>query len=230
MKKLIKKLLFALIRIFTVKNNRYIIFESADFFYDNSYALFLYVKQNYPKYKLKYIVTNKEQEKTASVNGVSKKEMLKKYNNHLFTFLLYKYSLKALCVFTSYINYWKTIRIDGKVVFLGHGEFPVKNCDRYFRYLNNGEKNDFYFCRQTQFIVDTLIGKYPFLKETKFVVCGDPRNDSMFSNQLSGTWPPRFPCSATALRRSMASWARSIFPACDLNVPLQTKSLPMVIL
>lgn len=187
MKKLIKIVLFAIIRLFTIKNDKYIIFESADFFYDNSYALFLYVKQNYPQYKLKYIVTNKEQEKTAFINGISKKELLKAYNNHLFSFQLFKYSLKSKCLFYSLINYWRDLktRNSTKVVYLGHGEFPLKNIEHYLHILFANSYSDNYICVQTVWSEETQKAKYPILNNVSFAICGAPRNDFMFSNQFT---------------------------------------------
>ena len=56
----VAKFLLKMYSLFVIKNQKYIIFESGRSFNDNAYALYQYVKKNFPEYKRKYLVTSKE--------------------------------------------------------------------------------------------------------------------------------------------------------------------------
>ena len=177
------KLLLKIYAKFVKKSHDYILFESEKEFYDNAYALFLYIKKNYPQYKLKYVVTSKEMKKSGKYRGVSKKEMINVYNK----LQLYKYSLKAKVIFFSYNNYWKKLKIqeDTPLVFAAHGEFPLKNCKDYFDYILGKQENIVDVTVRTEFSRKTLTEKYPIFKNHRTVVLGMPRSDAMFSAKLT---------------------------------------------
>ena len=169
--------------LFVKKSNDYLLFESANDFYDNSYVLYKYIKEHYPQYKLKYLITSKEMKAKGPSQGVSKKEMIHVKNK----LKLYKYSLKAKCVFFSYLNYWKKLKLQEstKVVYLNHGEFPIKDCTDYYNYLfSNPQENKIDVVMGTEHINKTLTERYPVLKEQPHVIVGAPRNDEMFSSKI----------------------------------------------
>ena len=174
----IEKLLLKMYAKTVKKSHEYIIFESANEFHDNAFALYKYVKANYPQYKLKYVVTNKAMIKSGDKHGVSKKEMLKASRK----LKLYKYSLKAKYIFFTNINYWKKLKVqdDTKIVFTTHGEFPVKGVWKYYDYLFGPQENKLTLVTRTEYTKKLLLEKYPVLKNHELVIAGMPRNDIMF--------------------------------------------------
>ena len=165
--------------LFIKKEDTYLIFESAYNFYDNSFALYKYVKEHYPEYKLKYLVTTKEMKASGPINGVSKKEMLNVKNK----LSLYKYSLKSKCIFFSHINYWRKFKLqpNTKIVYLNHGEFPIKDCGDYYDFLFSlPQENKLDIVMGTKHIDEVLSKRYPVLNNHNHVVVGAPRNDEMF--------------------------------------------------
>lgn len=184
-KEKLEQLIFKVLNKLTKKEEKYIIFESANFIFDNSYSLYKYIKANYPQYKFKYVMTNKEQVKCASGCGISKKEILKKSSNPFSVISLIKYSLKAKAMFFSYTNYWNKFDYGNKpIVYLPHGEFPIKNVDSYlsemFRIGNNN-----WFLYPTQKNYELHLKAYPILEKINALVSGLPRNDDIYDHSLS---------------------------------------------
>lgn len=180
----IEKLLLKTYSLFVKKEQNYILFESAYNFYDNSFSLYKYIKENFPQYKLKYLVTTKEMKKSAPNNGVSKKEILNA-NNKLS---LYKYSLKSKVIFFSHINYWRKLKVQNstRIVYLNHGEFPIKDCGEYYNFLFSlPQENKLDIVMGTKNIDEILSKKYPVLNNHNHVVVGAPRNDEMFHPSCS---------------------------------------------
>ena len=165
------------------KSHEYIIFESGNQFYDNAFALYQYVKANYPQYKIKYLITSKEMKKSAPQHGVDKSEML----NASRKLQLYKYSLKAKYIFFSYNNYWKKLKLqdDTKISFTTHGEFPVKGVWKYYDYLFGPQENKLICVTSTEYTKNLLLEKYPVLKNHDLVIAGMPRNDIMFHSKIN---------------------------------------------
>lgn len=176
------KFLLKIYSLFIIKNQKYIIFESAREFFDNAYALFLYIKKNYPQYKLKYIITTKEMKETAKIRGVDKKEFLN-VNNKL---ALYRYSLKAKLIVFNYTNYWKKFKLTPKtrIVYTAHGEFPLKNCDEYYEFLFGEQENKIDASFRTEYDKEFLVKRYPVFQNHNAVVLGMPRNDAMFHTKV----------------------------------------------
>lgn len=178
--KAIEKILFGSIRATTKKEDNYIIFESSDYFYDNSYELFKYVRENYKNYKIKYIVTNKAQREFGLKIGLKNSDMIS-YKNKV---ALYKYSLKAKVIFFSYDNYWKNMKLNEgtKLVNLGHGEFPIKDCSKYYDYILGPQVNTVESIFGGDKAKEILEAKYPHFKTHPIVINGFPRNDEIFKN------------------------------------------------
>ena len=176
----IEKLLYSSVRATTKKENDYIIFESADYFYDNSYELFKYIKENYKSYKLKYIVTNKAQREYGKKIGLNNSDMI----SHKDKASIYKYSLKAKVIFFSYDNYWKNMKLNEgtKLVNLGHGEFPIKNCSKYYDYILAPQENRVDFIVGGEKAKSIMEKSYPHFKDHDLVINGFPRNDEIFKN------------------------------------------------
>lgn len=169
---------------FIKKSDEYILFESAYDFYDNSFVLYKYIKEHYPQYKLKYLITSKEMKKHGPSQGVSPKEMIHVKNK----LKLYKYSLKSKVIFFSYLNYWKKLKLQDstRVVYLNHGEFPIKDCSEYYNYLFSvPQENKIDIVMGTKHIDEVLSKKYPVLNNHPHVVVGAPRNDEMFESILT---------------------------------------------
>ena len=179
----LEKFLLKLFSLFVVKNQKYIVFESANDFYDNAYALCKYIKANYPQYKIKYLVTDKKMIPLAPSRGIEKKELLKASNK----LKLYYYSLKAKAIFFSYNNYWKKLKLTEKtkLVFVTHGEFSLKNCKDYYDYICGPQENKVTFITRTEFTKKALQDKYPVLQNHDFLTFGMPRNDVMFNCSLN---------------------------------------------
>ena len=180
------KLLKFLLKVyasFIKKEKSYILFESAYNFYDNSFELYKYIKANYPEYKLKYLVTTKEMKKSVPKNNVSKDELLNA-NNKL---KLYKYSLKSKVIFFSHVNYWKKLKVQDstRIVYLNHGEFPIKDCKEYYDFLFDDQENKIDIVMGTKHIDEVLSKKYPVLNNHPHVIIGAPRNDEMFNPNVS---------------------------------------------
>ena len=180
----IAKAILKFYSLFIKKEQSYLIFESAYNFYDNSFALYRYIKEHYPEYKLKYLVTTKEMKKSAPINGVSKKELLNAKNK----LALYKYSLKAKVFFFSHINYWRKLKLQDstKIVYLNHGEFPIKDCGEYYDFLFSvPQENKLDIVMGTKHIDEVLSKRYPVLNNHNHVIVGAPRNDEMFAATCS---------------------------------------------
>ncbi len=175
----IEKLVLKIYSLFIKKSHEYIIFESANDFYDNAYAIFKYFKENHKEYKYKYIVTTKEMEASASKFGVDKTELLSAYKK----LKLYKYSLKAKCIFFSYTNYWKKLKLQDStlLMFCDHGLFPIKDCSKYFDYLFEPQQNKCAMGYRTEHVKELLQNKYPILKSVDSYLVGMPRDDIMFN-------------------------------------------------
>lgn len=175
----IEKLVLKFYSLFIKKSHEYIIFESANDFYDNAYALFTYFKEHHKEYKYKYIITSKEMKKSASKFRVDKSELLSCYNK----LKLYKYSLKAKCIFFSYTNYWKKLKLqnDTLIMFCDHGLFPVKDCSVYFDYLFEPQQNKLAMGYRTKHVQDILQNRYPILKTIDAYLVGMPRDDIMYT-------------------------------------------------
>lgn len=182
MNKLVKFLLKIYAK-FIKKSHEYIIFESAREFYDNAYALYLYIKKNYPQYKLKYVVTTREMRKSGKYRGVSKKEMINVKNK----LQLYKYSLKAKVIFFSYTNYWRKLKLqdDTRIVYTAHGEFPLKNCEAYYDFIFGPQENIIDITIRTEYSQKVLTERYPIFKNHRTVVLGMPRSDFMFNSKVT---------------------------------------------
>lgn len=168
---------------FIKKTNNYVIFESSNDFFDNGYALYQYVKEHYPQYKIKYIVTSKKMMQSGQYRGISKKEMLKSSNK----LTLYKYSLKAKAIFINYLNYWKKFKLPEttKLVFLTHGEFPLKDCSEYYDYMFGDQENKITILTRTEFTKKTLLDVYPPMRNHSMEILGMPRNDIMFHSNIN---------------------------------------------
>ena len=179
----IESFLLGTVRAFTRKTQDYVIFESSNYFYDNSYELYKFVKQNYPNFKLIYVVTNKTQIEYGLNHGVSKKEMVS-YKNK---FKLYKYSLKAKAIFFSYDNYWKKMKLNTNcpLVYLGHGEFGVKDCSKYYNYIFGEQQNKVTIAHPTEYSANILKGHYDTFAKQNVVFAGTARNDILYKNNLS---------------------------------------------
>lgn len=179
----LEKFLLKLFSLFVIKNQKYIVFESANDFYDNAYALCKYIKVHYPKYKIKYLVTDKKMIPLAPSRGIAKKELLDASNK----LKLYYYSLKAKVIFFSYNNYWKKLKLTEKtkLVFITHGEFPMKDCKAYYDYLCGPQENTVTFVTRTEFTKKVLLDKYPVLRNHEFLTFGMPRNDVLFHCSLN---------------------------------------------
>ena len=182
MNKLIKAF-FKFYSLFIKKSHEYIIFESAREFYDNSYALYLYIKKNFPQYKLKYVTTCKEMRKSGKYRGVSKKEMINVKNK----LQLYKYSLKAKVIFFSYTNYWRKLKLQEstRVVYTAHGEFPLKNCEAYYNFLFCPQENIIDITIRTEWSKKVLCERYPIFNNHRPIVLGMPRSDFMFNSKIN---------------------------------------------
>ena len=176
----IEKVLFSSVRATTKKEDNYIIFESSDYFYDNSYELFKYVRENYKQYKLKYVVTNKAQRAFGKKIGLKDSDMI----SHKDKASLYKYALKSKVIFFSYDNYWKKMKLNPgtKLVNLGHGEFPIKNCSKYYDYILGPQENKVDFIIGGEKAKEILEEVYPHFKVHDLVINGFPRNDEIFKN------------------------------------------------
>lgn len=161
-----------------IKTNKYIIFESGDYFFDNSFAMFLYIKKKYPCLKLKYCVTNEKQLKDAQLFGISKREIIFRKNS-LYIFKIYYYSLKAKLIFMSYRAYWSPYRIPRKtkIIYLSHGEFPIKDCSSLYNGIMLNSPNRFYLIFSTQYVLETVCEKNPICYKNIPVIAGMPRND-----------------------------------------------------
>ena len=183
--KVMKKIFKFFLKIYSLfikKSNDYIIFESAREFFDNPYALYLYIKKNFPQYKLKYIVTTKEMKKTAKIRGVDKKELLN-VNNKL---ALYRYSLKAKLIVFSYTNYWKNLKLSpiNKIVYAAHSEFPVKYCGNYYDFILKDSDNIVDVSFRTEHTKRVMHQIYPIFNKHNSVILGMPRSDVMFHSKI----------------------------------------------
>ena len=179
----IEKLFLKIYASFVKKEQTYLIFESADSFFDNAYALYLYIKKNFPEYKLLYVTASKEQEKSGPSHGVSKKEMI----NCRKKLKLYRYSLKAKCIFFSYENYWRKLKLqpETRVVYTAHGEFPVKDCTKYYNFLfGEPQENKLDIIVRTEYAKQIIDKKYPIFSKHNEVIAGMPRSDEMFHADL----------------------------------------------
>ena len=176
------KLLLKIYAKFVRKSHNYIIFESGNAFFDNAYALYLYIKKNFPQYKLKYIVQSKKMKQSGKIRGVSKKEMIN-VNNKL---KLYRYSLKAKVIFFSYMNYWRKLKVqdDTPIVWTTHGEFPLKNCDAYYDMMFCPQENIIDIACRTENNKQILTTKYPIWNNQRVIILGSPRNDLLFHSTL----------------------------------------------
>lgn len=179
----VAKFLLKMYSLFVIKNQKYIIFESGRSFNDNAYALYQYVKKNFPEYKRKYLVTSKEMKALGDKAGVDKKEMLlvsKKLS-------LYRYSLKSKAIFFSYINYWKKLKLTDKtkLVYTTHGEFPLKDCTKFYEYLCEPQQNKMDIATRTEYTKEILERKYPILSNHNLVVLGMPRSDALFNCNIN---------------------------------------------
>ena len=174
----IVSLLLRFYSLFVRKTSDYIIFESASDFFDNAYSLYKYIKEHYPNFKRKYLVTNVQMRKKAALRGVNEDEMLDPSKK----LQLYKYSLKSKLIVFSYTNYWKKLPLPKsvKVVHTGHGEFPVKSCDDYIEYLCGKQENKIDVAYVTEEVRDIMRKRYPVLNNHNLVVLGTPRSDLMF--------------------------------------------------
>ena len=175
------KLVKGLLKIyskFVRKTNNYILFESSNDFSDNAFALYEYIKKNYPQYKLKYLVIDKNMKQLGKYKNVPQKEMLNVKNK----IKLYRYSLKSKAIFFTYINYWKKLKLSEstKLVYLTHGEFPLKDCTDFYNYLCGEQENKLILSTRTEFTKKILSERYPILKNCDLELFGMPRNDVMF--------------------------------------------------
>ena len=168
---------------FIKKDDKYIIFESAREFFDNPYALYLYIKEHYPQYKLKYVVTTKEMKKSASIRGINKKELLN-VNNKL---ALYRYSLKAKLIVFSYTNYWNKLKLSPKntIVYAAHSEFPVKYCGEFYDFILKDSVNKVDVSFRTKHTKEVMHKIYPVFDKHNSVILGMPRNDIMFHSKIN---------------------------------------------
>lgn len=182
MNKLVKGLL-KFYSLFVRKTDDYIIFESNDAFFDNAYALYLYIKKNFPQYKLKYVTISKKMRQSGKERGVSKREMINVKNK----VQLYRYSLKAKVIFFSYINYWKKLKLKEStpIVWTTHGEFAIKNCQKYYDLIFGPQENVCDVAVRTENTKQILCNKYPILLNHRPTVLGMPRNDQMFHSTLT---------------------------------------------
>ena len=174
----IVSLLLKFYSLFIKKTSDYIIFETADNFYDNAYSLYIYIKKNYPNYKRKYIITSNEMRKTASIRGVDESDLID--GNKKLT--LYKYSLKSKVIFFSYTNYWKKLPLpkSKRIVYVRHGEFPIKGIDNYVEYLCGKQENKIDFTCTTEKAKEIMRKRYPLLENHNLVVLGTARSDLLF--------------------------------------------------
>ena len=176
------KLLLKIYAKFVRKSHDYIIFESGESFFDNAYALYVYIKKNFPQYKLKYLTLSKEMRKSGKIRGVSKKEMIN-VNNKL---KLYRYSLKAKVIFYSYMNYWRKLKLqdDTPIVWATHGEFPIKDCKVYYDMMFCPQENIIDIACRTENNKQILTTKYPIWNNHRVNILGTPRNDMLFHSTL----------------------------------------------
>ena len=179
----ISKLLLKIYASFIKKEEKYIIFESSNDYYDNAYALYKYIKENFKDEKLKYVTASKEMSKRCTLYGVDKSEVLYCKNK----LKLYRYSLKAKVIFFSYINYWRKLKLPEHVhvVYTAHGEFPVKDCTDFYNYLfGEPQENKLDIIVRTVYAKQIIDKKYPIFAHHNEVIAGMPRSDEMFHANL----------------------------------------------
>ncbi len=174
---------FKIYSAFIKKTSDYIIFESANDYFDNAYSLYEYIKEHYPQYKRKYLIATKEMKQSGPLRGVTKKEMLNPKNK----LALYKYSLKSKFIVFSYTNYWKIFKLPEniRIVNAGHGEFPIKSVEKYYDYLYGKQENKIDIAVVTNEVKEILRKRYPIVEGHNLVVLGTPRTDLMFHPKIN---------------------------------------------
>ena len=117
--------------------------------------------------------------RSGKVAGVPRKEMVSEKNK----IALYRYSLKSKVIFFSYINYWTKLKLTDKtkIVFTSHGEFPLKDCTKYYDYLCGPQENKIIIATRTETTKKLLLKHYPIMANHYLEILGMPRSDTFYN-------------------------------------------------
>lgn len=170
--KTLKKILFIAYRLFHHK--KCVVFESGNNEFDNGYVFFQYCLKNnvFPNNKLVFLSTKSKKE----FKNIASKNFYHYKTGKFGDLSLGMLSKNSDFIFFSYDNFWKYYELPNtKLVFIKHGEFPIKSVKNYYdsMFLN---KNHYYVLCNTEFVKETLSDKYGYDNVTYFV-SGMPRND-----------------------------------------------------
>lgn len=166
----IKKVLLLVFR------KRTIIFESGDNISDNGFVFLSYVLKNgLFEGRRKYFISNKPYK--VYKGTFPKSSYLRVPSNFFERIRFYIISMNADYIFFSYDNYWKYIHLSSstKIVYIKHGEFPIKSVKEYYDSLFLNE-NSYYFLCNTPYIADVIRKKYNY-RNVHFFIADCPRND-----------------------------------------------------
>lgn len=153
-----------------------LIFESRDRCCDNSASLAQYIMNNSKKYAIYYVGTTKyNKNKYYLVNNrhyISTKQKLR----------FYFFSIKSYRIFFSFDNLWRYLNIKekNKIIFLTHGEFPIKSVQKYYESMFLNSNN--YVCLKGTHKLCGLMQKYYGFPNVQYIVAGQPRNDEIYSD------------------------------------------------
>lgn len=185
-------MLFQIINKVIKTSKKHIYFESAFYFFDNSFILFSHIKKKYPRYKLHYACYKKSQLNNYQNKNISKNEIVDYTNNHcriINKFIEFKNIViekKCSLVFASYLidNFKKydNTRDGRKVVMLWHGTIAIKTIAEAFKF-HFDKPNNYYFVSPTTYCRDLEIKEAPALKNCNYVIGGQPRNDLVNSTE-----------------------------------------------